>query len=101
MKRTLLAAWAFMAASCAQAADTDQLIGVWKLISYERKILETGEVERTLGSDPIGYLTYTPKGHVSAVLYGKERPKPKGDVPTEQEALVLFKTTIASYVGTY
>ncbi len=82
-------------------AETSQLVGVWKLQSYERKDLETGKVEKTQGETPVGYLTYTSGGHYSVVMSGSERPRLAGEVPTPEEALKLFKTMIAGYAGTY
>jgi hypothetical protein len=82
-------------------AETSQLVGVWKLLTYERKDLETGKVEKTQGETPVGYLTYTGGGHYSLVMFGSGRPIPAGEVPTPEEALRLFKTTIAGYAGTY
>ena len=83
------------------AQGVNPIVGVWKLLSYERKLLDTGVVEKTLGENTPGYLIYTAGNHYSAVMFGGERKKPAGDVPTAQEALTLFQTTIAGYAGSY
>lgn len=90
---------AFLAA--ARAAEQNAIVGVWKLTSYERKMLDTGKVERTLGENPVGYLIYTAGGHMSAVAFGADRKTAAANAPTAAEALAWFQTTIAGYAGTY
>ena len=55
----------------------DQLIGVWKLISYQRKSSD-GRVEYPFGEKPVGRLTYDSAGRMSAQLM---RPARKSAMP--------------------
>ena len=71
----LLAGVSTAAASAGKARD--QLIGVWKLISYQRKSSE-GRVEYPFGEKPVGRLTYDSAGRMSAQLM---RPGRKSAMP--------------------
>ena len=55
----------------------DQLIGVWKLISYQRQSSD-GRVEYPFGEKPVGRLTYDSAGRMSAQLM---RPARKSAMP--------------------
>ena len=55
----------------------DQLIGVWKLISYQRKVSD-GRVAFPFGEKPVGRLTYDSAGRMSAQLM---RPGRKSAMP--------------------
>ena len=71
----LLAGVSTSAASAATARA--QLIGVWKLISYQRKSSD-GHVEYPFGEKPVGRLTYDAAGRMSAQLM---RPGRKSAMP--------------------
>jgi len=84
----------------AKAAD-DQLVGTYKLVSSQRKILDTGEVIDTYGKNPKGYITYGKDGRVLALITYDGRPKPESvDKTTDQQRSDLFRTMLA-YGGTY
>jgi hypothetical protein len=84
----------------AKAAD-DELVGTYKLVSSQRKILDTGEVIDTYGKDPKGYITYGKDGRVLALITYDGRPKPESvDKTTDQQRSDLFRTMLA-YGGTY
>jgi hypothetical protein len=81
----------------------NKLVGTWKLVSAS-SITSTGERSETpYGSGPLGFLTYTGDGRISAVIsYGGRKPISFG-----REGLVLmeeqaeaFKTFLA-YAGRY
>lgn len=83
------------------AADTDQLIGTWRLVSYQSKLVATGETEDLFGNDPHGYITYGRDGRMMVLIVSGRRPHP-GDLEklTDQQRADLFRTMI-SYAGTY
>jgi hypothetical protein len=56
-----------------------QLVGVWKLVSYEMQLMDTGERQRPLGDKPIGYLIFTDR-RVMLMQESAQR-KPTGTVP--------------------
>jgi len=62
----------------------------------------TGEETKVWGDAPIGFLTYTSDGRMSAVLAAAQRPissKSAGDAPVEEQAM-LFRQS-GAYAGTY
>jgi hypothetical protein len=85
--------------SAAQARN--QLVGTYRLVSYQRKLVATGETEDLLGKAPTGYIIYTREGRMMAFLAKDGRPKPKDMATmTDKERSDLFKTMVA-YSGTY
>jgi hypothetical protein len=47
----------------------DPLVGTWRLVSFEMRD-EDGRVTHPLGGDAVGFITYTPDGHM-AVQFGR------------------------------
>jgi len=74
----------------------DSLIGIWKLVSYEVEIQETGEILYSMGKKPSGFACFTKNNHVMVTLTGDERRAASND----QERAHLLNT-IVSYAGTY
>ena len=79
---------------------SNPFIGTWTLKSTERKTLETGEVTPLWGAHPTGTLIYTAAGRMSALVLAENRKAPAAAIPTEAEALSLFKSMVA-YAGRY
>lgn len=79
---------------------SNPFIGTWSLKSTERKTLETGEVTPLWGAHPTGTLIYTADGRMSALVLAENRKAPAAAIPTEAEALSLFKSMVA-YAGRY
>jgi Lipocalin-like domain len=52
----------------------DQLIGAWKLVSYEEKPVDGSAPFHPLGERPLGIIMYTPDGYMSAQLSKPDRP---------------------------
>ncbi|NNH72758.1 hypothetical protein HLB23_23320 [Nocardia uniformis] len=48
-----------------------EFVGTWRLLSMRQE--RSGGVAEPLGSDPIGYLTYTADGHVHCMLGPRSR----------------------------
>ena len=78
-----------------------RFLGAWRLVSDEN-ISKDGKVTYPdFGPHAIGYLVYTPEGHMCAGLMNPERPKwtePRN--PTDKEKIQLFDTFYA-YCGRY
>ena len=51
----------------AQAAPRDRVLGVWKLISCQRKS-QDGRIDYPYGEKPVGRITYDKAGRMSAIL---------------------------------
>jgi lipocalin-like protein len=78
----------------------DRLIGTWRLVSVTNEDAETGAVADLFGPDPIGYISYGADGRMMVVQVRSDRPKPKGDIASPQEAEALFRSML-SYAGRY
>ncbi|MGF6173679.1 lipocalin-like domain-containing protein [Ensifer sp. 4252] len=81
----------------ANAAD---LLGTWKMLSWTRKAVASGEITDAMGPDPIGYLSYQPVGRMTAVVVKRHRPASNGAPPTDEEKVALFDSMLA-YAGSY
>ncbi len=66
-RRQMIGASAFAAAMPAAPAARDRFIGVWKLISCERKSKD-GRIDYPYGEKPVGRITYDRAGRMSAQL---------------------------------
>jgi Lipocalin-like domain len=86
-------------ASSIAAADSNALVGTWKLKSFVREITATGERYNQFGERPDGYLGYSDDGRMYVMIVARDRPTPAG-VPTDAERIELHKSMIA-YGGGY
>ena len=77
----------------------DAIAGVWKLKSYARRFLDTGETRRDML--PHAYIIYSPGGHMMSITVEENRHAPAGPVLTDEERIHLFKTIVSAYAGTY
>jgi hypothetical protein len=91
-----LAACLLVAPNLALAAEGDQVVGTWKLVSYVVEVKATGEKMMVMGDNPSGYVVFNPEGRVFFVLTGDGRRPGK----TDAEKAALLNTLIA-YTGTY
>ncbi|QLY30479.1 lipocalin-like domain-containing protein [Nocardia huaxiensis] len=51
-----------------------ELVGTWKLLSLRQERAD-GSTAEPMGSDPLGYITYTESGYVQCILGPAQRPK--------------------------
>ncbi len=87
--------------STAVVAGDEQLYGTWRLISFTRTILATGETTDIFGKSPHGFINYGRDGRMLVLFVSDKRPKPADLAKmTDQERAELFKTMFA-YGGTY
>ena len=91
-----LAACLLVASNSALAAESDQVVGTWKLVSYVVEVKATGEKMMVMGDNPSGYVVFNPEGRVFFVLTGDGRKPGK----TDAEKAALLNTLVA-YTGTY
>jgi hypothetical protein len=90
-----------LAALQIKAADISKsLVGTWLVTSYERLTLETKEVSRPFGENPIGYFQYSPGGHVVVFLSAGEMPKVSPPFSDADQAAIYSKI-FGAYAGTY
>jgi len=101
MKAAALVGVLVLVTSLSENAQVEQLYGTWRLVSYARNVVGTGESVDIFGQAPHGFLTYGRDGRMSAIIVGENRPKPSDLAKlTDQERAELFKTVIA-YAGTF
>ena len=93
--------WVALAGNTGSAfAGDNPLLGTWKLKSFVRQDVASGERRPALGEHPDGYLGYAPDGRMYALFVAEGRVVPKGDQPTDSERAQLHKSML-SYAGTY
>lgn len=84
------------------AAEVKQrLVGTWKVVSSQRT-LKNGKkaFDPALGPHGIGFLIYSPDGHMCAELMNPDRPTWKNNAPTDQEKVSAYDGFFA-YCGRY
>jgi len=74
MRQPLLFALLLVASSIAGAKDSEDLVGTWRLVSMVRPD-SNGHWQPFWDEHPIGLLTYTADGRLSAQLYDSRRPR--------------------------
>jgi hypothetical protein len=78
-------------AGVAPAGD-NLLVGTWKLKSFVREDVASGERKPALGEHPEGYLGYGLDGRMYALFVAGGRVVPAGDQPTDAERAQLHKS---------
>ncbi len=82
-------------------SKAEQLYGTWRLVSWTRQIVETGETVAPFGKAPTGFLSYTLDGRMLGLMVSADRPRPSDLARvSEQERADLFNTVVA-YGGTF
>ena len=74
------------------ADDRAQLVGVWKLVSWEWEVQATGARLPSMGKNPTGYRVFTPEGRMMQIVTAEGRKAPN----TEKERAALFDSMAAS-----
>jgi len=80
----------------AQQSGNVPILGVWRLVSFEREYQATGAREDTRGKNPTGYIIFTPEGRMAVVITNEGRKAPN----TDQDRAGLFNSLVA-YTGRY
>lgn len=81
----------------------DKLVGTWKLVSASGTAASGEKDETPFGRNPVGFLTYTEDGRVTAMIsYGGRKPLTIGAKPQSlvEEHAEAFRTFLA-YAGRY
>jgi Lipocalin-like domain len=104
MRRALISMIAFalvltLGEPAAAQDPASSIVGVWKLISFERKEVGTGKTAQPFGEHPTGYRVHTRGGHAFYMFFGANRKAPAGSI-TDADRVELFKTMTAAG-GTY
>jgi hypothetical protein len=78
----------------------NKLVGEWKLVSACSATLTGEACENPYGSNPVGFLTYTAEGRVTALISHSGRKQLSFGGGSLQEQAEAFKTFFA-YAGHY
>ena len=81
-------------------ATRSALLGTWKMASWTREVVATGETSDAMGPNPIGYIAYHADGRMMAFVLKRDRLSLAGTAPTDEEKIGLFDTMLA-YSATY
>lgn len=83
--------------------DNDSLVGTWKLVSASSSDSSGQQLEPPYGANPVGFLTYTADGRITALIsFGGRKTLSVGARPPalQEEQAEAFKTFLA-YGGRY
>jgi hypothetical protein len=78
------------------ADERAPIVGVWRLVSFEREYQATGEREYPMGKAPTGYILFLPEGRMAVIITGEGRTAPT----TDQDRAGLLNSLVA-YTGRY
>jgi hypothetical protein len=76
-------------------ADFAALIGTWRMISWTKRRITTGEITHAMGPNPIGYIAYHADGRMMALVVDSRRAELKGATPSNKEKIQLFDSMLA------
>jgi hypothetical protein len=79
-----------------RSGDRTPLVGLGRLVSFQREYQATGDREFPMGNRPAGYILFLPEGRMTVVITGEGRKAPT----TDQDRAGLFNTLVA-YTGPY
>ena len=82
------------------ASVRDQFIGVYRLVSYQRKA-QDGTITDVYGPTPIGRITYDAAGRMSGFLMRPNRGRPKDPRTPTVEEYREIQSGFVAYMGTF
>ena len=77
------------------------VVGTWRVTSFSTLSLETNEISRPFGENPIGYIQYSPGKHVVVFVSEGNPRKPAGFPYTDAERAEIHRGIFGAYAGTY
>jgi hypothetical protein len=84
-----------------EKSEVEALYGTWRLLSWSREVVGTGERSDPLGNAPHGFITYTRDGRMSSMVVRANRPRPADRATlTDGERAALFGSMVAM-AGTF
>src|SRR3712207_3144604 len=76
-------------------ADASALLGTWRMVSWTREVVATGELSDAMAPNPTGYIPSSADGRTTALALKRHRPALSGPEPTDKEKVKLFDTMLA------
>ena len=89
-----------ISATDALAQQKSPLVGTWRVTSAELLMSDTKEILRPYGEHPIGYIQYSPGGHMVTFLSTGTPKRPAGAY-TDADRADIFEGILAAYAATY
>jgi hypothetical protein len=83
------------------ADNASTVVGTWRVTSFAVQTLDTKEVFYPVGQNPIGYLQYSPGGHMVVFLSTGTPKRAAGTAYTDAERVDIYNGIFAAYAGTY
>ena len=82
---------------------SNPLVGTWRLISWENRSVESGQVSYPLGKDATGYIMYNQDGYVFVAIMGSNRVRFAADdlLSATKEEEAQAEESYVSYCGRY
>ena len=82
---------------------SNPLIGTWRLLSWENRSLDDGEVSYPLGEDSTGYIIYNEDGYMFVAIMAPHRLRFVADdlLSATKEEEAQAEETYVSYCGRY
>jgi len=81
--------------------SVEELHGTWRLVSWTRQLLDTGETVEAFGKAPRGFLNYGRDGRVFFMMTREQRAKPEDLTKlTDAQRAELYDSMVA-YAGTF
>lgn len=85
-----------------KAADNSALLaGTWRVTDFSILTVESNEISRPYGDNPVGQIQYSPGGHMIVFLSEGNLPKPASFPYTDAERALIHKGIFGAYAGTY
>ncbi len=85
-----------LAEASGASGQLDALYGTWRLLSWTREVVGTGERSDIFGPAPHGFITYTRDGRMSSIVVKENRHKPDDSAKvTDVERAGLFSSMVA------
>lgn len=95
-RRLVAFALFIVAAQAGLAQDRGPLVGVWRLVSFEREFQGADEREFPMGKVPSGYIQFLAEGRMTVVITAEGRKAPA----TDADRAALY-TSLVAYTGGY
>lgn len=97
MKNALITIYLMLFCALPALADErEQLVGVWKLQTYDVEFQDTAEHQTPFGTHPNGIGIFTADGRTMAILTAEDRKVPQ----TDADRVAAFRSMVA-YSGIY
>jgi hypothetical protein len=94
--RWVVLALLLLGAQSGFAQDRTPLVGIWRLVSFEREFQGSAEREYPMGKDPSGYIQFLAEGRMTVVITAEGRKAPA----TDPDRAALYNSLVA-YTGGY